>query len=411
MALSNFKKIGDNLTNADYNGIISLLRHFITHSETILIRDTVNGEYGTYNFDLGDSTIIDAGIVISDETRTAQPKIQLKDNFFKFSTYTLKLTIMHYNGVNILDNITDNLIEKETLELELIPNQWINIPISDLSDGYIISLNAEISIKHDKPEIHYIDGIEINKAEPPIIQTGETSDIYAQIKDYDGENYDLSDATGKTVYFFEKIEPTLKVSAQPSIIQTNDTSDIYAKVTDEDGSLAKNVKTYFYKQLKETTLFSDATEHTQTYNNGQNVTVLSPTIPLEDIWYGWYLTFQFKADTEGRLFIGDKNSAVPTNPQYSFFIGANDNNKISYGQRDTYTDGESVDIDSTSYHQCEIWFDYHATNLIIFKIDGVEVGTKQEDFMMDYNEYVIGTVAWGNGTVYVKDIVLKRLDE
>ena len=31
--------------------------------------------------------------------------------------------------------------------------------------------------------------------------------------------------------------------------------------------------------------------------------------------------------------------------------------------------------------------------------------------MMDYNEYVIGTVAWGNGTVYVKDIVLKRLDE
>ena len=68
MALSDFKKIGDNLTNADYNGIISLLRQFITHSETILIRDTVNGEYGTYNFNLGNSTIIDAGIVISDET-------------------------------------------------------------------------------------------------------------------------------------------------------------------------------------------------------------------------------------------------------------------------------------------------------------------------------------------------------
>ena len=248
MTLSNFKEIGDTLSTEDFNGLISLLRHYVTHSEPITIRNTVNGEYGTYNFNLGNSTIIDTGIVISDETRTSQPKVQLIDNFFKYSTYTLKLTVMHYTGVNILDNITEELIEKETIELELIPNQWIDIPLLSFEDGYIISLNAEISIKHDKTEIHYINGVEITKAEPSVIQTGETSDIYAQIKDYDGEGYDLNDAEGKTVYFFEKLEPTLKVSANPQIIQTNDTSDIYAKVTDEDGSIASNVKVYFYEK-------------------------------------------------------------------------------------------------------------------------------------------------------------------
>ena len=48
------------------------------------------------------------------------------------------------------------------------------------------------------------------------------------------------------VHFFEKLEPSLTVSADKSIIQTSQNAELYCKVKDEDGSLAKDVKVHFY---------------------------------------------------------------------------------------------------------------------------------------------------------------------
>ena len=47
---------------------------------------------------------------------------------------------------------------------------------------------------------------------------------------------------------FEKLEPTINVSASQSIIQTSDNTEIYAKVKDSDGSLAQNVQVHFYEE-------------------------------------------------------------------------------------------------------------------------------------------------------------------
>ena len=80
---------------------------------------------------------MDNGIVVTDETITAQPKVKLTDNVFHYSTYTLKLSILHYTGVNILDDITTDNIVIDTLELELTPNTWIDIPLDDIEQGYI----------------------------------------------------------------------------------------------------------------------------------------------------------------------------------------------------------------------------------------------------------------------------------
>jgi hypothetical protein len=90
-----------------------------------------------------------------------------------------------------------------------------------------------------------ISGLQVN-ATPQIIQSGETSDITAELLDSDGLHYDLSDGVGKTVYFYEILTPSFTLNATPSIIQTGETTDITCKVKDEDGSIAKQTKVYFY---------------------------------------------------------------------------------------------------------------------------------------------------------------------
>ena len=146
-----FKNIGDSLSTEDFNAIVSLYRHFIEHNESIRINDEITGQYGNYEFDIEDTTILDTGILVTEETITAEPKVRLSENLFKFATYTLQLQVLHYTGVNILDDITpSNFKVVDTLEVELETDEWVNIPVSTIEEGYIISFDAKVNIKHDK---------------------------------------------------------------------------------------------------------------------------------------------------------------------------------------------------------------------------------------------------------------------
>ena len=236
--------ITDSLSTAQFNMIVSLLRQNTIHNDAFNMLEEVAGQYGKYTFQIDNCTITDAGIVIDDDTRQADPKIMLSDNVFHYSTYTLQLSILHYTGVNVLDDSTDNYIVVDTMELELPPKEWVTIPLDDLEDGYIISLHTNVEIKHDKPVIQdYINSIELN-GEPSIIQTNENAEIYATGLDNGG----LPVGEGHTIHFFERLEPSLTVSASPSIIQTSENAEIFCKVKDEDGSLAQNVKVHFYAE-------------------------------------------------------------------------------------------------------------------------------------------------------------------
>ena len=239
--------IGDKLTESEFNAYISLLKQNVRHTGSFRIsQGELTGSYGKYEFDIDGATLIDNGIIVTDETITAQPKVRLTDNVFRWSSYILKLDIIHYTGVNILDGVepTDFKVV-ETLEIELTPNQWVNIPVESLEQDYIISFDATVEIRHDKPEIHMISGLQVN-ATPQILQNGETSDITAELLDSDGLHYDLSDGIGRTVYFYEVLTPSFTLNANPSIIQTGEHSEITCKVKDEDGSIAKNTKIHFY---------------------------------------------------------------------------------------------------------------------------------------------------------------------
>ena len=236
--------ITDSLSTAQFNMIVSLLRQNTIHNDTFNMLEEVKGNYAKYTFDIDGCTITDAGIVIDDDTRQVDPKIKLSDNVFHYSTYVLQLSILHYTGVNILEDSTEDYIVVDTMELELPPNEWVTIPLDDLEDGYIISLHTNVKIKHDKPVIpDYINSITLT-GEPSIIQTGENAEIYATGLDNGG----LPVQEGHTIHFFERLEPSLTVSASPSIIQTSENAEIYAKVKDTDGSLAKDVTVHFFQE-------------------------------------------------------------------------------------------------------------------------------------------------------------------
>ena len=242
-----YHSIGDNLSNAQFNHIVSLLRNSILHEDTLRINNVVEGLYGDYEFDVDDVSYLDTGIRITPETISAEPKVRLTNPVFRWSRYTLKLSVLHYTGVNILDDISpSNFKVVETLTVELSKNEWVDIPVEDLEQDYIISFDCVVEISHDKPEIHMLSGLKVF-SNPGIIQKTETTDIYGQLLDADGEEYDLIDAGGKTLYFFERLVPTLTVNAVPDILEVGDNSDITVKATDEDGSLIVGEKIYFFE--------------------------------------------------------------------------------------------------------------------------------------------------------------------
>lgn len=239
--------IADKLTTKQFNAYVSLLRQFVKHSEEITISDSVTGIYGNYLFDIDGTTLIDSGMIVTDETIQAEPKVKLIDNVFSASKYILKLTILHYTGVNILDDVTpSDFIVKDTLEIELEKNKWINIPVTDLQTDYIIDLNATIEIDHSNPIIQdYPRNIELT-ADKSIIQIDETVDLIATVTD------DVKGLNGIPVYFYEAYEPTLlKLTGDKSIMQTGDVLDLKATLKDEDGSLIEGETIYFYEQYEE----------------------------------------------------------------------------------------------------------------------------------------------------------------
>lgn len=222
-----------------------MLRHFSSFNDPITIAEEVTGSYGKYEFDIAGCTILDTGIVITDETRAVAPKVRLTNPSFPNSTYALHLKVLSYDGVNILDDDTGELVIDD-LNVELTTDEWVTIPLTDLSDGDIISLNTNAEITHDKTIIQdWIRKVLLN-APKSIIQSGEKDDITATALD------DVKGLSGKTIYFYEIFDPySITLTVPSSIIQSGDHDDMTAKLKDEDGSLIEGETVYFYEVEEE----------------------------------------------------------------------------------------------------------------------------------------------------------------
>lgn len=186
MVLMSYKNIGDSLTTDEFNAIVSLLKHNKTLVDELEIKNgAVNGEYGTYTFDLESTTVVDNGILITDETLTSLGAVKLTNPVFSNATYKLHLTVISMEEPNILD---DNKSETTTTDLEITleKNVAVPIPFETLTNYCIILFNASIEIKQDQPTIigKYVTGLTIT-GDKTVIQTNDTVNLTIKATDLD----------------------------------------------------------------------------------------------------------------------------------------------------------------------------------------------------------------------------------
>ena len=157
-----FYTISDKLTIEDFNAFVQILKNKITITDTIRVTDgTVTGEYGEYKFNLADVTIVDNGILITEETLSANPTVKLTHPIFRNSTYTLKLDVFSVSDVNVMEDYNTDNITHDTLEIVLEENTDVEIPLGSLEFNKIVSFNAVIDITHDQPVIQFPGSLEL----------------------------------------------------------------------------------------------------------------------------------------------------------------------------------------------------------------------------------------------------------
>ena len=239
-----YYSIADSLSDAQFNSIVDLLRNNTVHSDSFRLKQgLVTGEWADYTFDIDGTTIVDNGILITDETLTSLGTVMMTNPKFHYTTYTLKLNVYHMTDINVCDDISDNNIVVDTLSIVLVEDEEVTIPFNTLDYSYVVGFDATVEIKHDVPVIPDIPKrIRLN-SDKNIIQTGEKADITALVEDIGGapvgEDHDI--------YFYEAYEPTtITVNSDKSIMQTGDKADITATLKDEDGSLIADENIYFY---------------------------------------------------------------------------------------------------------------------------------------------------------------------
>ena len=149
-----YKGINDTLSDAEFNGYIQLLRiHDI--SEEIEI-DNLNSKYGGYQFDI-EATVLDNGILVTEDTSV---NVTLTNPLFPNSTYTLKLKALNISDVNLIDRGVSHLTYKN-ITVDLIKNEPVTIPLTNLDIEDVILFDAEIVVDHNKPVITLPDVIEL----------------------------------------------------------------------------------------------------------------------------------------------------------------------------------------------------------------------------------------------------------
>ena len=172
--------IGDHLTTSEFNAFVQVLKSKLNITDNIRATDgTVKGNYGDYKFDLTDVTIVDNGILITEETLSANPTVKLIHPIFRNSTYTLKLDVFSVSDVNVMDDYNTDNITHDTLEVVLEENTDVAISLGSLDFNKIVSFNAVIDIVHDQPVIQYPGSLELTvETDNYIDTTVEASVLY-----------------------------------------------------------------------------------------------------------------------------------------------------------------------------------------------------------------------------------------
>lgn len=193
------------------------------------------------------------------------------------------------------------------------------------------------------------------------------------------------------------------------ITQSGETPNLYAKCLNVLGEPVSGQSVEFIEEYESSIIFSSPNERTQEYNNGRNVSVISPVLSRNDLGDYWELSFKFKSTTECRVFIGSSEYAVPTNPQFCIFMGTEPaENRVNCGLRTTTTWARDSSTVATEYCDCRIVYE---NGTAIFYLNDTKLSSRSISFYEDYDDYVVGFLAWGSGTGYVTDIALNVFEK
>ena len=145
-----YKTLGSILTTEDYNAYVSLLKYNTTLSERFTISNSlVNGVYADYEFGFENATIIDNGLLITNESKSSVNTIGLVNPIFKNSDYILTFKIMSIDDYNVFNETTYN-IHYTNMELTLTnDDNIVELDLTSYENNLVILFDVEVLIKHN----------------------------------------------------------------------------------------------------------------------------------------------------------------------------------------------------------------------------------------------------------------------
>ncbi|WP_407415828.1 hypothetical protein [Methanobrevibacter sp.] len=173
--------ISDSVSTEEFNNYIQLLRNNIEFKDNISINEgLVHGTYADYSFSLDNVTVVDNGILITEETLSSTATVRLVDPIFKNNNYQMKVNVFSVSDVNVMDSNRNNIVT-DTLTIDLEEFEDVVIPLSDLDFNMIVGFDAEILIKQDKPIIKLTKTLELIIGSGPYY-IGDSLTLSAQYK-------------------------------------------------------------------------------------------------------------------------------------------------------------------------------------------------------------------------------------
>lgn len=172
---------GDDLSESEFNNLVYLMKKNVTFKDPLKIKnDTITGDYGVYEFNITDATIIDNGILLRKTSSSilSELSVKLTNSYFKDAKYTLVLDVRSISDVNLNMDNTSDYVHHNIIRQELTPETIVNIDFSSLSldyFNYVILFDAYIEISNDKPLLNtadsefMIDSITSSPDEPVVV--------------------------------------------------------------------------------------------------------------------------------------------------------------------------------------------------------------------------------------------------
>ena len=234
--LLSFKDLADDLSTSELNAIYYLLRKNTVLIDSIDLRNnSITGLYGKYDIDLDKCTVIDEGVLITEETKDNLGSITLSDSIFQFSTYELILTVKHYSDWNIESETSIDNIETSTLIVELRDGEETIIPFNRLNLNYIVEFDAKIRITHNLRE--NLSNLTLDLSpKNPIVQFGDEIELNASMVFENGELYPVGN---RVISLYEILDfNEIDLTVEWDFVKKGESKQLVLQLIDKNGNPA-----------------------------------------------------------------------------------------------------------------------------------------------------------------------------